>query len=101
MQSLQYKAQSAVLHPEIRGYRNGAVEDLLEEAFPYEHLESTKWNQWINEINEDDDEEFVPYKFINNEINENDDEEFVPYKFINNEIGEDDTSRAWCTLIWN
>ena len=91
MQSLQYKAQSAVLHPERRGYRNGVVEDLLEEAFPYEHLE--------NEINEDDDEEFVPYKFINNEINENDDEEFVPYKFINNEIGEDDTSRAWCTLI--
>ena len=49
------------------------MEDLLEEAFPYEHLE--------------------------NEINEDDDEEFVPYKFINNEIGEDDTSRAWCTLI--
>ena len=51
--SFQYKAQSAVLHLESSGYSNGEAEDLLEEAFPYEHLE--------NEINEDDDEEFVQF----------------------------------------
>ena len=64
--SIQYKAQSSV-HLEPKGYSNGEVEDLLEEAFPF---------------NEDDDDE----------------EEFVPYKCSNNEINEDDTS-GWCTLI--
>ena len=72
---LQYKVQSAVLHPESRGCSNGEVEDLLEGAFPYEHSE--------NEISEDD----------------GDDKEFFPYKFINNEFNEDDAGLGWCTLI--
>ena len=76
-----HKAQS-VVHRESRiirqGYckvSDGEVEDLLEEAFPYEHSE--------NEINEDDDNE----------------EEFFPHTFIYNEINEDDAGRGWCTLV--
>ena len=56
-------------------HSSGDVEDLLEEAFPYEHSE--------NEINKDDDDE----------------EEFFPHKFINNEISEDDAGRGWCALV--
>ena len=56
-------------------HSSGDVEDLFEEAFPYEHSE--------NEINKDDDDE----------------EEFFAHKFINNEISEDDAGRGWCALV--